>query len=433
MAGLLERDQAWRRLFDALPVDESIARDGLFHLTADVMKSAGAREPRLMAKVDTLAERPAPLAERGLALFPTRNGRYVLFPDPDAKSFYRFGADSDPGPVRVHKSRVDLEAFETWPRGREGSESQALDFAHMAGLLEAFCGDAGMRLTLRGRFFSGNFAFTTPLGNRHVEVSRVQIEVDAGYEGSSIVLVEAKRGRREDFHIRQLWYPWLHWRALAQKPVRPIFFAYGNGRYDLTEFAFGEGFGELVPIRNRAYVLDESPLAEVDLARLLEEIPAGAEPAGAYPQANDLDKVVELVIMAGAGPKDKEAIAEAFGFEERQADYYGNAACYLGLVRRGEAGFEPTQEGATFLSLKSRGARTTALLGAMLRVPSLRDAVSLLISRDYRVEKIAPAELAALVKSRTTLGGSTPERRASTVRAWLSWIPENVKVRVQSR
>lgn len=426
----MERDEAWQRIFDRMPADEAIERDGIFHLTADELKLHGAREPRLMAKIDTLAERPAALAERGLAIFPTRNGRYVLFPDPAQRSYYRFGPDSDPGPARVHRSRIDLEAFDTFPRGRESSESQALDFAYHSGLLGSFCGEDDMRLTLRGRFFSGDFGFATPLRGLRVAVSRVQIEVDAGYEGRAIVLVEAKRGRREDFHIRQLWYPWLHWAALTRKPVRPVFFAYSNGQYFLTEFEFGESFGDLSVIRSRAYLLDESPLAELDLPRMLDERPQGIEPGIAFPQANDLDKVVDLVQLAAAEGLTKERIAEAFDFEERQGDYYGNAACYLGLARRADGVFETTGEGRDFAGLRTRADRTGALVERMLLIPSLREALGLLVKRGYRVEKIAPQELAALIQARTGLGASTPARRASTLRAWLTWIMGNVKIRV---
>lgn len=426
----MERDKAWQRIFDRMPADEAIERDGIFHLTADDLKLHGAREPRLMAKIDTLAERPAALAERGLAIFPTRNGRYVLFPDPAQRSFYRFGADSETGPARTHRSRIDLGAYDTFPRGRESSESQALDFAHLSGLLGAFCGDEDMRLTLRGRFFSGDFGFATPLHGIKVAVSRVQIEVDAGYEGRAIVLVEAKRGRREDFHIRQLWYPCLHWAGLTRKPVRPVFFAYSNGQYFLTEFGFGEGFGELTVLRSRAYLLDESPLAELDLPRMLAERPQGTEPGGSFPQANDLDKVVDLVQMAAVEGLGKERIAEAFDFEERQGDYYGNAACYLGLARRIDGMFEATGEGREFALLRTRADRTCALVERMLLVPSLREALGLLVRKEYRVEKIAPRELAALIQARTGLGASTPARRASTLRAWLSWLMGNVKIRV---
>ena len=429
MPAPLERDEAWRRVFGKMPADEALARDGIFHVAAEELKAHGGREPRLMAKIDTLAERPAPLAERELALFPVRNGRYSLFPDPDRKSFYRFGKEAEPGPARVHRSGLDLAAYDTWPRGRESSESQALDFAHLSGLLAAFCGEEDLRLTLRGRFFSGDFAFATPAGRR-VEVGGVQIEVDAGYEGSSsIVLVEAKRGRREDFHIRQLWYPWLHWSARSRKAVRPVFFAYSNGRYHLTEFAFGGAFGELAVKRSRAFLLDESPLADLDLPRLLAERPPEAEPRGPFPQANDLDTLADLVRLAASEGLSKEAIAGTFGFDERQGDYYGNAACYLGLLRRAGGLFEAAPEGLAFAALRTRSDRTAALVGRMLAVPSLRAALELLVRREYRLEKIAPGELAALIEARTSLRASTPARRASTVRAWLAWVMGNVKIR----
>jgi hypothetical protein len=426
----LERDEAWKRVFERMPVAESIARDGLFHVTADELKLHGLREPRLMAKIDTLAERPAILAEQGLALFPVRNGRYVLFPDPEGKCFFRFDAGEEP-PVRAFRSTVDLNRYDTYPRGQDASESQALDFAFLSSLLPAFCGDPAMRLTLRGRLFSGGFRFRTPVGGLPIDVSRVQIETDAGYEGEEgVYLVEAKRGRREDFHIRQLWYPCLHWAARTRKRVVPIFFTYSNGQYFLTEFAFGEAFGDFRIVRNRAYCLEE-PLADLDFAALLDATGlAGKEPEGTFPQANDLDKVVDLVQAAAADGLNKSQIAEAFGFDERQGDYYANAACYLGLLRRAEGNFEVTPAGTAFNALRSRAERTRALVGVMLGIPSLREAVRLLVEREFRVEKIGNGELAAVIRERTGLKASTPERRASTLRAWLVWIARNVKIRV---
>jgi hypothetical protein len=424
----MERDEAWQRVFERMPVEETLARDGIFRVSADQLKAFGGREPRLMAKIDTLAERPAILAEKGLALFPVRNGHYALFPDPEQKSFFRFAGEVTP-PVRRFVPDLDLGGYDTFPRGQEASESQALDFAFHSGLSPAFCGDAGMRLTLRGRLFSGNFAFPTPVGALAVDVARVQIEVDAGYEGAEAVfLMEAKRGRREDFHIRQLWYPYLHWSRLTGKRVIPIFFAYSNAQYFLTEFAFGPGFGEIKVVRNRAYCLEE-PQAEVDFPALFAATQAGAEPEGAFPQANDLDKIVDLVQAAGSAPLTKAALAEAFGFEERQGDYYGNAACYLGLVDREDSAFAITAAGKAFNGLRSRAERTRALLARMLAIPSLREALHLLMEREFRAEKIAAGELAALIRERTGLGASTPARRASTLRAWLAWIMGNVRIR----
>lgn len=421
---MTERDEAWKRVFDRLPVAEALERGELFSVSAEELKAAGGREPRLMAKIDTLAERPAVLAEHGAALFPVRNGRYVLFPDPAQKSFHRL--EEDAPAVRNFNSRADLESFDTYPLG-EASESQALDFAFLSGLIPAFCGDEGIRLTLRGRLFSGDFRFATP-GGRAVEVSRVQIEVDGGYESpQGIYLIEAKRGRREDFHVRQLWYPFLNWSGRSRKRIVPIFFTFSNGQYYMTEFAFGPGFGEIEPVKSRGYFLEESPRPELDLHALPAEVPPGTEPEGTFPQANDLDKVVDLAQAALAGPMTKAQVAEAFDFDERQGDYYGNAACYLGIMERADGAFKLTPEGEAFAALRSRARRTEWLARAMLRVPSLRAGIALLAERNFRAERIAQGELAAIIRDRTSLGASTPERRASTLRAWLAWLAVNVK------
>jgi hypothetical protein len=186
-------------------------------------------------------------------------------------------------------------------------------------------------------------------------------------------------------------------------------------------------------------------LADLDFAALLDDTapaiqsapaggtgpgPAGPEPEGTFPQANDLDKVVDLVQAAAAESLNKSQIAETFGFDERQGDYYANAAGYLGLLRRAEGNFEVTPDGAAFNALRSRAERTRALVGIMLGIPGLREAVRLLVERDFRAEKIGNGELAAVIRDRTGLKGSTPERRASTLRAWLAWIARNVKIRV---
>ena len=256
MAGVpLERDEAWRRFFDRMPVDEALGRDGIFHVTADELKLHGGREPRLMAKIDTLAERPAALAERGLALFPVRNGHYVLFPDPGPEVLLPLRRRRRPGPARIHRSGVDLAGLRHLaPRPgvqRKPGPGLRPSVGPAAGLLRG----GGPAAHPAGPVLLRRTSPSPRPSAARVEVARVQIEVDAGYEGrSSIVLVEAKRGRRDDFHVRQLWYPWLHWAALTRKAVRPVFFAYSNGLSTiLTEFAFGAGFGELEPVRSRAY------------------------------------------------------------------------------------------------------------------------------------------------------------------------------------
>ncbi len=53
-----------------------------------------------------------------------------------------------------------------------------------------------------------------------------------------------------------------------------------------------------------------------------------------FPQANDIDKIIDLILNFNNGLNNKWAISEFFGFDERQGDYYGNAAVYLGLLQK---------------------------------------------------------------------------------------------------
>ena len=120
--------------------------------------------------------------------------------------------------IEPFRPSQDLRAFDSYPGSQRLSESQAIDFAYISSLIQTFVGIEQMYLTIRGRLFSGAFSFRLPAsfwlpaGGHKVDISRVQIEVDAGYESNeSICLIEAKVGKRDDFHIRQLYYPYLEW------------------------------------------------------------------------------------------------------------------------------------------------------------------------------------------------------------------------------
>ena len=75
--------------------------------------------------------------------------------------------------------------------------------------------------------------------------------------------------------------------------------------------------------------------SRLNLKQLLAESRIEPEPDVPYPQANDLDKVIDIVTnFHSAGLTNKPAIAEFFDFDERQGDYYANAGYYLGLLKR---------------------------------------------------------------------------------------------------
>jgi hypothetical protein len=421
-----KNDRAWRKFFEETDALKTIRQEGLCHVLASDLKRVAGREPRLMAKLDTLAIRPRIFKQYSLTIFPVKNGEYVIFEDPEEKSYYSFSREESSLPVSVYDSQVDLTSFDAYPDTQNLSESQAIDFAYIASLIKHFTGDENLCLAIRGRLFSGAFHFHLPNSNRRVEVSGVQIEVDAGYESpNGIYLIEAKVGKREDFHIRQLYYPYLEWSHRSGKRIVPIFLVHTNGKYYLYEFSFSQDFGDLQVARSRCFSINESPIVRIPIKDLLAAYKVGSEPRVPYPQANDLDKVVDLVSLIDSGVDTKDTIADFFEFDERQGDYYANAGRYLGLLDRHGSQFVLTGLGRQFVQIRSVSGKSRLLIEQLLTRPTFRANLELLLQHGMELETVSNEEIARVVEQFTDLSGSTPGRRASTVRSWLRWILEN--------
>lgn len=118
------------------------------------------------------------------------------------------------------------------------SEMQHIDFAYASSLIRTFMGDATLVLTIRGRKYTPKFEFN--VGSQRLEVSSVQTEVDAGYEGKNkIVLVEAKNSSTNNTIIRQLYYPFRQWQHYTDKKVFTLFFEKSKGNvYSIWQFEF---------------------------------------------------------------------------------------------------------------------------------------------------------------------------------------------------
>ncbi|MBT7073829.1 MAG: hypothetical protein HN922_02850 [Anaerolineae bacterium] len=423
---MTKNDLAWSTFFEETDTLETILHKGFAYVSATDLKNIGKREPRLMAKHDTLRQRPKIFRENNIVLFPVRNGEYVLFLDSAKKSYYEFSRQELEIPVSVYQSKVDLYQFDSYPGSQNFSESQAIDFAFISSLFKTFVGDKNLSLSIRGRMYSGKFDFLLPLSNHKINVSGVQIEVDAGYESpNAIYLLEAKVGRRKDFNIRQLYYPYLEWSHRSKKRIVPIFLAYSHSKYYFYEFNLSKNFGELGLKKSACYSINESPVARVNLSTLLRSTKVEKEPVCPYPQANDLDKIIDLITFLDSGERNKEKIAEYFEFNERQGDYYGNAGRYLGFLKKDNARFKLTKLGKAFVEIRSPSEKTTVIIKQLLKRPTFRKAIQNLFDKNYKLDKINNTEISSIIANNTILTGSTPARRASTVRKWLSWILQN--------
>lgn len=402
-------DEAWERYLTATGTE----LDGRsYPVAADDLKRITGREPRLLAKFDQPDELPRCLAVAGYALVPVRNGEYLLCRD---DIFCELPACARAEPV---DSRLPF-ALETACRGQ--GEAQYIDHAFNAGLIEQFAGVSPLYLTIRGRERTGSFRYR--FGGGEVVVDGVQIEVDAGYEGArDLLLIEAKIGRPRYLNVRQLYYPWRHFRQLApHKTIRPIVLIYdiATTRYELHEVTFATTEDPTTWLHRQSRAFRLFGPEQQRLADLFN--PTAQTRTPLVPQADDLTRITRLLELSEDG-LDKWELAAALGVAERQVRYYREAAEYLGLV-------EPSEYRA------SAAGRQLLRAGPQPRRRWLASAVvNSWIIADL-VRRAAPIDDAAIrdviLSAPGQDGGprynpTTAARRAKTIAAWLRWLAEEV-------
>ena len=334
-------DVAWETYIEST----KIKLDGkAYVVNAKRLKEITNREPRLLTKVDDPEQLPKILSNAGYSLLAITNGSYLIFKG------NVFASVPDCSMQAVYQPELD---FTLDTIGRGTGESEYLDNAYNTGLLSEFTKSGKLYLTIRGRERTKKFDFSIGASDVEISVNGVQIEVDAGYEGDKdIVLVEGKIGNRSYFNIRQLYYPYRHFKELVpSKKIRTVFFAYdlSKATYSLYEFDFSEPkvFDSIYPIKCCVYSLVKPRNYVVD--DLLDK--SFETNNNIVPQADDLNKILELLTLINSGQNTKADVADYFVFDERQSDYYSEAAAFLGLVTRIYGGvYELTDRGNAFIA-----------------------------------------------------------------------------------
>ena len=415
-------DEAWARLFERHDLEARLRAEGHAFLTADEIRWAG-EEPRLMTKFDFPDSRPQVLRRVGATILAVSNGRYVVI---DGDGYGELRRDGAPLTVLDGSALSDLVTLQFPP----ASESQAIDAAWACGVLEHFIGEP-VRQTIRGRLRAPPFSFTFDGRARTLglDVDGVQVEVDGGFEGpSAVYVIEAKMGASNAFMVRQLYYPFRFWgqRLGGSKPVVPIFMDCANGEFLFVQYAFepAERYHGLRPVRSARYTF-ASRAPRPTLARLWAEArPCDDIPKAPFPQADRLERVVDVVDAVARGTADQMNLALRWGFDPRQADYYANAAAYIGLLTRKGGEWSLTDEGVHLARLQGADDRRAHVARCLLRRPALHEAARLSLEDTSNLEA---RRFEPVIRSHTKLSETTVARRALTVAAWMrtlhEWLP----------
>ncbi len=139
------------------------------------------------------------------------------------------------------------------------------------------------------------------------------------------------------------------------------------------------------------------------------------------PQADNLEKVKNLIEIVGLGLRSSSDVAKKLRMDPRQSSYYREAAEVLGFLNARKP-YTLTDVGRQFL-LSDDTVKLKLMVGALLRVPIIAHTVASLQSRV--VTSVTRQDLEDLVKRASNVRGTTVKRRAQTILAWMRWMGDN--------
>ncbi len=318
------------------------------------------------------------------------------------------------------------------------SEQTAIACAFASGIIHDFVGEEPSDMflpTISGRFGSGVFDFNIRgLGQQRsylLHIDKAQIEIDAVYESPrAIYIIEAKNHECRDFNTRQLYFPYryISQKNNVKKAVIPLFLKYINGSFFLYRFNFLEE-GNLNSIyceRATAYTICPLDITISDINSLLSIQPRANCSGITFPQADSfirIEDMLQALYEKGEELTMDEIIAKNYDFTMRQADYYANAAAYLGLVsfqrKNGSKCVELTKKGKRIASLPFRENKLE-LARSILQDPVFFHAFRKYINNGCHAsrEDVIPV----IAQHTSNLSEETIKRRAGTVMAWIKWI-----------
>lgn len=415
-------DKAWEILFEKYNILENIEKYGHFEISSKAINEV--REARLMAKFDHTINLPKIFVKHKLSILPITRGDYVI-----AKfdAYHKF--EESTSEITNYSIPDYIQSLDS---NNIPSETIALNCAIAAGIIEDFLEDDKLVSTVSGRMGSGVFNFNIDNVNDNtsstITVTNSQIEIDAAYEGiNSLALFEAKRDISEDFLVRQLYYPYRVWQSRVSKPVRPLFLVYSNGIYRLYEYEFKDpnNYSSIHLVKQKNYTIEDNTITASDIQNILNSIKFEEEPKLPFPQADSIERVINLCELLFNEELSKDNITEEYAFNSRQSDYYTNAGRYLGIVDKPDKDRKSTycltDRGTSILKLNFKK-RQLALCECILKHEVFSKVLSsyfqngTMPSKDKIVEFMKESHLYNISKDKTYY------RRASTIIHWINWI-----------
>lgn len=416
-----KRDIAWVKVIEELKLD--LKRDLSNDIPASAFRRYADLEARNAAKIDESKALPPVLGDNHLFPLPIRNGVYKLI---RGNGFHKL--------EEISGSPRRFQSFLKKPPGQ--GESLFVHYSMNCGLLSDFTKkmqinkiDEGLRGAKPFEFWVDN------VGPIYQDGS--QIQVDGLFSaGDSVIILEAKARKCRDFVIRQLYYPYRHWRLEEpEKSIETYLMRIDpkTGIYEFWKYAFPQerNYNSIELVEKAAYVVDVRPHSGKDLQRIRPD-----NSVKYVPQANRVSLIERIPFLVAHGIIDSELLSNELGYAERQGNYYSEAAEALGLIKREAVRnnrylFELTNLGRTYMEERN-DRRNEMLAKQMMRLPIMKITFDILVSQTFDAIGstcgLSKEDITTIVRENARLTGKTPRRRASCIMSWFRWLSKNYGV-----
>lgn len=423
----LTANEAWQKLIEKYNILNKVESDGVFHIKASEIKEF--KEPRLMAKWDCTAALPPVFKTNNLNILPDSRNSYVV-------GDFLLYEDIPELTESVSKmDYVELPEYETIDVNNISSEANAINVLVLSGILDDFLEEEGTVETFNGRMGTGEFEFVvnTFRGSKQkISVNNAQCEIDGGFENENdVIIMEGKNVLNEDFHVRQLYYPYRLWLNKVSKPIRLIFSVYTNMIFRLFEYRFADenDYSSIELVKTKNYSLQDTTIEIEDLIEVrkttavLYKDDQNDDLNVPFIQANSFERVISLLENIKDNPMTAEQIAELMEFDERQSDYYYNAGAYIGIFEKkkddGQKKVFLTKLGKEVFSLNYKK-RQLKFVELILQHQIFAECFDMVIQNDGEMPDKKTIE--DLMRKYNVCNEGQIIRRASSVQGWLRWL-----------
>ena len=372
-------------------------------------------EVRLYTKIDRRKDLPKPLKKRNISLLPLKNrGDYALVKG----DMFTDIAYNQSSKKWNNTQKLELATL----NGDRIGEQKYISKALWTGILSDFLNidKTDIYQTIGGREYTKPFEYS--LNNNRLEVESVQIEIDAGFEIPSrkeIVILEAKKRSRDklkSFNIRQLYYPYRQYqKKFPEHTIRTIFFLHDEeDQYNLWEYEFQDSH-KMDTISCKKSTTYRIP--KVKKISLWDVHKRSTPKYDIVPQADDIEKVLQIPYLVNAGVKDaKESLESLKDLNtKRQGNYYRQASDAIGLTKK----WNLTEKGKEYINLRTEDTERYIV------ERMLENKIINIVLTTAKTRKVSKKDVAEIIFENNTLTRETANRRKTTVISWIKWLASN--------